>query len=160
MWPFCPKPLERTTKWLPFYLNWTGFWMVGTIALATVGVWILSIGIPNTLEFWSFWISDFQRFGFGMVSYSNSYSYGHDHSKTKSLEIRTKWQSFCSGIQWFLTKCPPFCSKWPPFCSKQNNIGKLNAFEKQKGGIPLELQMRLVFLPPLAMTNHSKPEPL
>ena len=84
-----------------------------------------------------------------MVSYSNSYSYGHDHSKTKSLEIRTKWQSFCSGIQWFLTKCPPFCSKWPPFCSKQNNIGKLNAFEKQKGGIPLELQMRLVFLPPL-----------
>ena len=60
--------------------------------------------IQTTLEIWthptiwiqwgfesqSFWSSDFQLFGFGLVGFSNSYSYGPDHPKTEPLEIRTK----------------------------------------------------------------------
>ena len=51
----------------------------------TEGTWIPHIKIPNTLGHRTFWSSDFQWFGFGMVNHSKSYSFGPDHSKTEPL---------------------------------------------------------------------------
>ena len=42
----------------------------------------------NTLEYWTFWSSNFHWFVFGMVGHS--YSSSPDHSKTEPFEIRTK----------------------------------------------------------------------
>ena len=63
------------------------------ISLYAEGAWIPNIGILNEFEYRTVWSSDFQWFGFGMVSYNNSYSYGPDHSKTKPLGIWTKWNT-------------------------------------------------------------------
>ena len=54
------------------------------------GARIPNIGIMKTFEYWTFWSSDLQWLGFGMVGYSNISSYDPDHSKTKPLEIQTK----------------------------------------------------------------------
>ena len=73
-----------------------------------MGAGITNIRMPNTLENWTFWNSDFQWFGLGTVDYS----YSPNHPKTEPSEIWTKWLPFFSDFQWFWTKWPPFCSKW------------------------------------------------
>ena len=49
-------------------------------------IWVPNIRVPNTLEYQTFWSSDFQCFSFGMDGHSNSYSYGTGHSKTEPFK--------------------------------------------------------------------------
>ena len=109
----CLNPGLSWSEWYPIHFSGPLHWILSS----TVGIWILTIWIPETFEHATFWSSDFKWFGIQMVGLS-VISYAQD---SPTIWIPDKLMPSCflmcwSGIQmafenqtiWQPTSFPPF----------------------------------------------------